>query len=51
MLDEQYKTVYIQRGKTAQITWENTPATGQIQITRGLVFIVVVLRFFDYLFN
>ena len=34
VLDEQYKTVYIQRGKTAQITWENTPATGQIQITK-----------------
>ncbi|MBR3584895.1 MAG: hypothetical protein IKO00_02625, partial [Oscillospiraceae bacterium] len=34
VLDEQYKTVYIQRGKTAQITWENTPATGQIQIAK-----------------
>ncbi len=32
--DEQYKTVYIERGKTTQITWENTPVTGQIQITK-----------------
>ena len=32
--DEQYKTVYIEQGKTTQITWENTPVTGQIQITK-----------------
>ena len=31
-LDKQYKTVYIQPGKTIEIEWENTPITGQIQV-------------------
>ena len=30
--DEQYKTVYVERGKCAQIEWENSAVTGQIQI-------------------
>ena len=34
VLDDQYKTVYIERGKTAQITWENVAITGQIQIRK-----------------
>ena len=29
VLDDQYKTVYIERGKTAQITWENVAVTGR----------------------
>ena len=31
-LDKEYKTVYVQPGKTIEITWENTPITGQFQI-------------------
>ena len=31
-LDKQYKTVYVQPGKTVEIEWENTPITGQFQI-------------------
>lgn len=31
-LDTQYKTVYLQPGKTVHIEWENTAVTGQIQI-------------------
>ena len=31
-LDKQYKTVYVSPGKTAEIEWENTAVTGQIQI-------------------
>ena len=31
-LDKQYKTVYVQPGKTIEIEWENTPITGQFQI-------------------
>ena len=31
-LDEQYKTVYVQPGKTVEIEWTNTPITGQFQI-------------------
>ena len=31
-LDEEYKTVYVQPGKTIEIEWENVPVTGQIQI-------------------
>ncbi len=34
VLDDQYKTVYIERGKTAQITWENVAVTGQIQVRK-----------------
>ena len=32
--DEQYKTVYVERGKCAQIEWENSAVTGQIQIRK-----------------
>lgn len=31
-LDKEYKTVYVQPGKTIEIEWENTPITGQIQL-------------------
>ena len=34
VLDEQYKTVWLERGKCAQITWENKAVTGQIQIRK-----------------
>lgn len=33
-LDTEYKTVYVERGKTSEITWENTPVTGQIQVRK-----------------
>lgn len=32
VLDKEYKTVYVQPGKTVEIEWKNTPITGQIQI-------------------
>ena len=32
--DEQYKTVYVERGKCAQIEWENSAVTGEIQIRK-----------------
>ena len=32
--DEQYKTVYVEAGRTSTIEWENTAVTGQIQITK-----------------
>ena len=32
VLDQEYKTVYVQPGKTIEIEWENVPITGQIQI-------------------
>ncbi len=32
--DEQYKTAYVERGKCAQIEWENSAVTGQIQIRK-----------------
>ena len=32
--DEQYKTVYVERSKCAQIEWENSAVTGQIQIRK-----------------
>ena len=32
--DERYKTVYVERGKCAQIEWENSAVTGQIQIRK-----------------
>ncbi|MDR0863015.1 MAG: hypothetical protein LBN30_09635 [Oscillospiraceae bacterium] len=32
--DDELKTVYIEAGKTAQITWKNTPITGQIQLVK-----------------
>ena len=31
-LDKEYKTVYVQPGKTVEIEWKNTPITGQFQI-------------------
>ncbi|MCM1233575.1 MAG: SpaA isopeptide-forming pilin-related protein [Ruminococcus flavefaciens] len=31
-LDKQYKTVYVQPGKTIEVEWANTPITGQIQV-------------------
>ena len=34
ILDEQYKTVYVERGKCAQIEWENSAVTGEIQIRK-----------------
>ena len=32
--DTQKKTVYVKSGETTQVEWENTPITGQIQITK-----------------
>ena len=32
--DTQKKTVYVKSGKTTEVEWENTPITGQIQITK-----------------
>ncbi len=34
ILDEQYKTVWVEPGKCSQITWKNTAVTGQIQIRK-----------------
>lgn len=34
ILDEQYKTVWVEAGKCSQITWKNTAVTGQIQIRK-----------------
>lgn len=34
ILDEQYKTVYVEAGNCAQIEWENSAVTGQIQIRK-----------------
>ncbi len=31
-LDKEYKTVYVQPGKTIEVEWKNTPITGQIQV-------------------
>ena len=28
------KTVYVKSGETTEVEWENTPITGQIQITK-----------------
>lgn len=33
-LDTQLKTVYVEDGATTEITWKNTPITGQIQIIK-----------------
>ena len=33
-LDKEYKTVYVQPGKTIEIEWENVPITGQFQIRK-----------------
>ena len=32
--DTQRKTVYVRSGETTEVTWKNTPVTGQIQITK-----------------
>ena len=32
--DTQKKTVYVEPGETTEVEWENTPITGQIQITK-----------------
>nr|WP_325205310.1 SpaA isopeptide-forming pilin-related protein [uncultured Oscillibacter sp.] len=33
-LDKEYKTIYVQPGKTIEIEWENSPITGQIQVMK-----------------
>ena len=33
-LDKEYKTVYVQPGKTVEVEWENVPITGQFQIRK-----------------
>ena len=32
--DTQKKTVYVESGETTEVEWENTPITGQIQVTK-----------------
>ena len=32
--DTQKKTVYVESGETTEVAWENTPITGQIQVTK-----------------
>ena len=32
--DTQKKTVYVKSGETTEVEWENTPITGQIQVTK-----------------
>lgn len=34
VLDDEVKTFYVKKGKTEEITWENTPTMGQIHITK-----------------
>lgn len=34
ILDTELKTVYVKAGETTEITWKNTPITGQIQIVK-----------------
>lgn len=34
IVDTEKKTVYVRSGETTEITWENTPVTGQIQIAK-----------------
>ena len=34
IVDTEKKTVYVESGETTEITWKNTPITGQIQITK-----------------
>ncbi len=34
ILDTQLKTIYVTAGTTTEVAWENTPITGQIQITK-----------------
>jgi len=31
-LDKEYKTIYVQTGKTVEIEWKNVPITGQFQV-------------------
>ncbi len=33
-VDTELKTVYVKDGKTSEITWKNTPITGQIQVLK-----------------
>ena len=35
IVDTEKKTVYVRSGETTEITWENSPVTGQIQITKA----------------
>jgi hypothetical protein len=34
VLDTQKKTVYVKSGETTEVEWQNTPITGQIQLTK-----------------
>lgn len=34
LVDTEKKTVYVRSGETTEVTWENTPITGQIQVTK-----------------
>ena len=34
VVDEELKTVYVSAGKVTEVEWENTPITGQIQVTK-----------------
>ena len=34
IVDQQIKTVTVKAGETTEVTWKNTPITGQIQITK-----------------
>ena len=34
IVDSELKTVYVKPGETTEITWQNTPITGQLQITK-----------------
>lgn len=37
IVDEELKTVYVRAGEVTEVEWENTPITGQIQITKTSV--------------
>ena len=34
IVDEELKTVYVKAGEVTEVEWENTPITGQIQVTK-----------------
>ncbi len=34
IVDDELKTVYVSAGKVTEVEWENTPITGQIQVTK-----------------
>ncbi len=34
IVDEELKTVYVRAGEVTEVEWENTPITGQIQVTK-----------------